>query len=281
VIRLAVFGSPIRQSLSPALHEHYARQCGLDVEYRAIEANPANFAGHLRKLVDQGARGCNITAPLKNEAWKLAHSATDSAKRARAANTLLFRKANDWLADNTDGRGLVRDLLTNLSRNLSRDTHGSRICIIGAGGATAGILGDLLERGPASITIANRTLERAQDLQQAFNDVTGAVAESTIKAISLDDLAASEPFDLIINATSLGHAGGHPELPPAMLLPDSLCYDLNYGNAAKPLRTYCRLAGIHYADGLGMLVEQAALSFELWTGNKPDTTPVLKELRQL
>jgi shikimate dehydrogenase len=277
VIRLAVFGSPISQSLSPAIHGRFARQCGLDVDYRAIEADASNFADLLRKLVDQGARGCNITVPLKNEAWKLAHSATESAERAQAANTLLFREADVWLADNTDGRGLVRDL----SANQGQDTRGSRICIIGAGGATAGILGDLLEQEPASITIANRTLERAQDLQQAFNDVSGAVADSKIKAISLDDLATSGPFDLVINATSLGHAGEHPELPPAMLLPGSLCYDLNYGNAAEPLRTYCRQAGIRYEDGLGMLVEQAALSFELWTGHKPDTTPVLKELRQL
>ena len=277
MIRLAVFGSPISQSLSPAIHGRFALQCGLDVDYRAIEADASNFADLLRKLVDQGARGCNITAPLKNEAWKLAHSATESAERAQAANTLLFREADVWLADNTDGRGLVQDL----TANLKLEVAGSQICIIGAGGATAGILGDLLEQKPTCITIANRTLKRAQELQLAFNDGSGAVAESTIKAISLDDLAASGPFDLIINATSLGHAGEHPELPPAMLLPGSLCYNLNYGVAAEPLRTYCRQAGIEYEDGLGMLVEQAALSFELWTGHKPDTVRVLKEMRQL
>jgi len=275
VIRLAVFGSPISQSLSPAIHGRFAQQCGLDVEYRAIEASSENFAGLLRELVDQDARGCNITAPLKNEAWKLAHNATESAERAQAANTLLFREADAWLADNTDGRGLVRDL----SANLGQDTCGSRICIIGAGGATAGILGDLLDQKPASITIANRTLERAQDLQQTFGSASRAVPESTVIAISLDDLATSDPFDLIINATSLGHAGGRPELPPAMLLPGSLCYDLNYGNAAEPMRAYCRQAGILYEDGLGMLLEQAALSFQLWTGHTPDTTPVLKEMR--
>ncbi len=275
MIRLAVFGSPISQSLSPAIHGRFAQQCGLDVEYRAIEASSGNFARLLRELVDQDARGCNITAPLKNEAWKLAHSATQSAERAQAANTLLFREADAWLADNTDGRGLVQDL----SANLGQEIGGSRICIIGAGGATAGILGELLEQAPTSITIANRTLQRAQNLQQAFNDISEAVTESTIKAISLDDLATSGSFDLIINTTSLGHAGRHPKLPPAMLLPGSLCYDLNYGNTAEPLRTYCRQAGIHYEDGLGMLVEQAALSFELWTGYQPDTSPVLQAMR--
>jgi len=277
VIRLAVFGSPISQSQSPAIHGRFAQQCGLDIDYRAIEANASNFADLLRKLVDQGARGCNITTPLKNEAWKLAHSATQSAQRAQAANTLLFNEPDAWLADNTDGRGLVQDLFANLNLEIP----GSQICIIGAGGATAGILGDLLEQEPASITIANRTPERAQDLQQVFSDGSGTVPESTIKAISLDDLATSGPFDLVINATSLGHAGGHPELPPAMLLPGSFCYDLNYGNAAEPMRAYCRQAGIRYEDGLGMLVEQAALSFELWTGHTPDTTPVLRAMRQL
>ena len=277
MIRLAVFGSPISQSQSPAIHGRFAQQCGLDIDYRAIEANASSFAGLLQNLVDRGARGCNITAPLKNEAWKLAHSATDSAERAQAANTLLFREADVWLADNTDGRGLIQDLAANLNLEIA----GSQICIIGAGGATAGILGDLLEQGPASITIANRTLERAQDLQETFSVVSRAVPESTVKAISLDDLATSDPFDLIINATSQGHAGGCPDLPPAMLLPGSLCYDLNYGNAAEPMRAYCRQAGIRYEDGLGMLVEQAALSFELWTGSRPETSPVLKALRQL
>lgn len=277
VIRLAVFGSPISQSLSPAIHGRFAQQCGLDVEYRAIEANLSNFTELLRKLVDQGARGCNITAPLKNAAWKLAHRATASAERARAANTLLFGEADGWLADNTDGRGLVRDLST----NLGRDIRGSCVCIIGAGGATAGILGDLMAQEPVSITIANRTLERAQGLQQAFNDGPTGDSGSTIRAISLDDLATADPLDLIINATSLGHAGRHPQIPPAMLLPDTLCYDLNYGVAAEPLRACCRQAGIHYEDGLGMLVEQAALSFRLWTGCKPDTRPVLQAMRQL
>jgi len=277
VILLAVFGSPISQSLSPAIHGRFARQCGLDVDYRAIEASAGEFADLLRQLVAQGGRGCNITAPLKNEAWKLAHSATESAQRARAANTLLFSEPDAWLADNTDGRGLVQDLALNLGQEIG----GSRICIIGAGGATAGILGDLLEQKPASITVANRTLERAQALQRAFSDVSEAIPGSIIKAISLDDLATSDPFDLVINATSLGHAGGRPEFPPAMLLPDSLCYDLNYGAAAEPLRAYCRQAEIPYEDGLGMLVEQAALSFELWTGCKPDTSPVLQAMRQL
>lgn len=265
MIRLAVFGSPISHTRSPEIHRWFARQYALKVDYQAIEAKPETFPRLLEELAARGGRGCNVTVPLKNEAWKLAQKSSDSASRARAANTLLFRTEKDWFADNTDGRGLVRDLVSNLNHPLS----GSRVCIIGAGGAVAGILGDLLAQGPASIVIANRTLERAKQLHEQFDG---------FEAIPLVDLHLQDPFDLVINATSLGHDGNHPGLPPSMFHPDSLCYDLNYGAAAEPLRNFCLEAEIRYQDGWGMLVEQAALSFELWTGRMPDTEPVLKQL---
>ena len=287
MIRLAVFGSPIRQSSSPAIHGMFAEQCGLDVDYQAIEATAESFAGLLQALAAQGGRGCNVTVPLKKQAWQLAQRASLSAQRAQAANTLVFESDNDWYADNTDGRGLVQDLWGNLGQKVS----GSRICIIGAGGAAAGILGELLLQKPASITIANRTLERARELQQTFSTSLDALAAETsepdptpvpvVSAISLDDLGIATPFDLVINATSLGHETRHPGLPETIFLPGSLCYDLNYGAAAEPLRTFCGEMGISYEDGLGMLVEQAALSFELWTGRSPETAPVLRVLRQL
>jgi len=285
VIRLAVFGSPIRQSSSPAIHGMFAEQCGLDVDYQAIEATAESFAGLLQALAAQGGRGCNVTVPLKKQAWQLAQRASLSAQRAQAANTLVFESDHDWYADNTDGRGLVQDL----SGNLGQPIRASRICIIGAGGAAAGILGDLLVQEPKCITIANRTLERARDLQQTFSTGLAAPATETsepgptpvpvVSAISLDDLGIATPFDLVINATSLGHKGQHPALLPTLFLPGSLCYDLNYGAASEPLKVHCRAAGIRYQDGLGMLVEQAALSFQLWTNRKPDTTPVLQALR--
>ena len=209
VIRLAVFGSPIRQSRSPAIHSLFAQQCGLDVDYQAIEATVENFAGLVRALAARGGLGCNITAPFKQQAWQLAQRDSSSARRARAANTLVFESADDWYADNTDGRGLVQDL----SANLGRQIRASRICIIGAGGAAAGILGDLLAQEPDSITIANRTVERARELQRTFNTDPTAPA---VSAISLDDLGSAAAFDLVINATSLGHQTRHPGLPESI-----------------------------------------------------------------
>ncbi len=285
MIQLAVFGSPISHSRSPEIHLSFARQCSVEVRYRAIEANIGSFPRLLEEFVARGGRGCNVTVPLKHEAWRQAQKSSDSSSRARAANTLLFKKEKEWFADNTDGRGLVRDLVSNLDHQLS----GSRICIIGAGGAVAGILGDLLAQSPASIVIANRTLERAEQLCESFaglaldsvlaretNSTNSPVTE--LKAISLQARKSQDPFDLVINATSLGHDGNHPGLPPSMFHPDSLCYDLNYGKFAEPLRSFCREAKIPYQDGLGMLVEQAALSFELWTGKMPETEPVLNQL---
>jgi shikimate dehydrogenase len=287
VIRLAVFGSPISHSRSPEIHRLFARQCGLQVDYQAIEATAETFPRLLEELAAQGGRGCNVTVPLKHEAWKLAQRFSDSASRAQAANTLLFETADEWFADNTDGRGLVCDLVSNLNHQIA----GSRVCIMGAGGAVAGILGDLLAQDPASIVIANRTLKRAQQLCKSFTDLScrNPLAgepnvddpnpqPTNLEAISLQALQTQDPFDLIINATSLGHRGNHPGLPLSIFHSTSLCYDLNYGAAARPLQEFCLEADINYQDGLGMLVEQAALSFELWTGRMPDTGPVLKQL---
>lgn len=267
MIRLAVFGSHVGKSSSPAIHRMFARQCGLEIDYRAIEANTENFATLLQELAAMGGTGCNVTAPLKNQAWKLAQRSSNSAQRARAANTLVFEAGGGCYADNTDGRGLVQDLETNLGCEL----NGARVCIIGAGGAAAGILGDLLKQQPASVVVANRTIERAQNLQRIYG--------SDVSAISLNSLDQEEPFDVIFNASTLGHTGGLPQLPLTLFHATSLCYDLNYGAAAEPLRSFCLENAITFQDGFGMLVEQAVLSFTLWTGQKPDTAPVMSALR--
>jgi len=269
VIRLAVFGNPVAHSLSPRIHTLFAAQLRLDVDYRAIEATPDTFRDQVRALAQGGGRGCNVTVPFKRAAWDLAGTRSDSAERARAANTLVFRATEDWFADNTDGQGLVDDLRAQPEPAL-RD---ARICLLGAGGAAAGILGALLAAGPHSVLVANRTLERAAALARRHADL-GAVESCTP-----DGIGARGPFDLVVNCTSLGHRGAAPALSAGWFAPGGLCYDLNYGTAAEPLRGNCTAAGIRYSDGLGMLVGQAALSFELWTGQRPDTAPVLAAVR--
>jgi shikimate dehydrogenase len=223
----------------------------------------------LQELADSGGRGCNITLPLKRHAWELAHRSSDAAARACAANTLVYEGAGAWSADNTDGRGLIDDL----ERQLGGRLAAARICLLGAGGAAAGILGALLGAGPQEIVIANRTLERAVALAGRHADL-GAVESCTP-----DGIEARGPFDLLVNATSLGHLGEAPLIDRQWLSDGGLCYDLNYGPAAEPLRKVCASTGLPYSDGLGMLVGQAALSFELWTGQLPDTTAVLEALR--
>lgn len=270
LIRLAVFGMPVAHSLSPTIHRQFAQQCGLEIDYQAIETTPRDFVSKLGELILAGGRGCNITVPLKHPAWQFAQRASASAARAQAANTLVFAGPRDCFADNTDGYGLIRDL----SRCRFVPLSGKRIMIIGAGGAAAGILGDLLQLSPAEIVLANRSLERAQALTLRFASM------GRLSSCTLDQLDAQGPFDLVINATSLAHRGLYPPLPAALFTSRSLCYDLNYGAAAKPLREHCESRGIRYQDGLGMLVAQAAASFTLWTGKHPDIESVLLDLRR-
>jgi len=266
VIRLAVFGNPVAQSLSPRIHRAFAGQFGLRVDYRAIEATPETFPRQVRELQSSGGRGCNVTVPLKRAAFELADSCSASARQAEAANTLVFD--GEVHADNTDGRGLVDDLCRQAGARL----EGARICLLGAGGAAAGILGALLCAHPAKLVIANRNPDRARGLAERHSGL------GELDCCALRDIAAHGPFDLVVNATSQGHHGQAPPLARAWLAQGGLCYDLNYGPAAIPLRRICEAEGIEYRDGLGMLVGQAALSFELWTGKRPDVQPVLAGL---
>lgn len=268
LIRLAVFGQPVAQSLSPRIHRLFARQFGLDIEYTAIEATPDSFGPMVGELARGGGRGCNVTVPFKNTAWQLATVASEDANRAEAANTLVFT-ASDWFADNTDGGGLVDDL----SLNHGIELADSRICLLGAGGAAGGVLAALMRQAPSSVTVTNRTVASAETLADRHADL------GPVTTCGLDILADAGPFDLIINATSLGHDGGAPDLGPGLLREGGKVYDMNYGNAAEPLRSHCDALGIAYTDGLGMLVGQAARSFHIWTGEKPQTPPVLQALR--
>jgi shikimate dehydrogenase len=266
-LRLALFGSPVGQSKSPRIHRLFARQARLEIRYEAIETPAGTLAAALERFAAEGGAGCNVTLPLKAEAAALARACSPAVERAGAANTLL-RAEHGWRAENTDGVGLLADL-----RAGNLEPRGRRIALLGAGGAAAGILGALLEQPPREILIFNRTQTAAIELadRHAFLGV--------VSGHGLDALAGAGAFDLVLNATSAGHDGGLPPLAESLFTPDGACYDLNYGPAAAPLAAWCHEHRIPYRDGLGMLVEQAAESFRLWTGHSPDTPPVLQSLR--
>ena len=261
--RYAVFGHPIAHSKSPQIHAAFAQQTGQDMAYDAILAPTDGFAGSVAQFVAAGGRGANVTVPFKEEAFKLASRLTLRAQRAGAVNTLRFNGA-DIVGDNTDGAGLVADL----TRNLHCSLAGKRILLLGAGGAARGVIEPLLEQQPAALVIANRTVSRAQELADLFgNGVT---------ACSFD--AATTPFDVVINATAASLAGELPPLSPAIFKPDTLAYDMMYGRDT-PFLSFARSHGAATADGLGMLVEQAAEAFFVWRGVRPDTAAVIAALR--
>ncbi|NND45957.1 MAG: shikimate dehydrogenase [Xanthomonadales bacterium] len=269
LIRLAVLGQPVKQSHSPWIHAQFAGQAGLRVDYQAIEVDDDHFSRVVQELADGGARGCNVTMPHKQRAFALANHAGERARIAQSANTLVFESASRWRAENTDGSGLVRDLRQNLSKAIA----GQSVCIIGAGGAAAGIVFDLLEQKPARLAILNRSPERAQALVERF------AAFGNIASGGLDMTDGDAGFDLVLHASAAGQRGTEPVLERAFFNPGGACYDLNYGPAHERLARWCAAQGIACHDGLGMLVEQAADSFETWTGFRPETAPVLKALR--
>ena len=264
----AVFGNPIAHSKSPAIHAGFARSTGQDLVYEARLAPVDGFPGAVAEFVAAGGRGANVTVPFKEEAFRLAKRLTDRAARAGAVNTLVFDGA-DVLGDNTDGAGLVRDIVDNLGFPLA----GRRILLLGAGGAARGVIAPLLAGAPASLTIANRTADKARSLAAAFADL------AAIDAGSFDDLAGKS-FDLVINATSASLAGAALPLPAGLFAPGSLAYDMMYGKGDTPFIAQARVQGAgRLADGLGMLVEQAAEAFRVWRGVLPETAGVLAGLR--
>ncbi len=270
LIRLALFGQPIKASLSPGIHRLFASQFGLDIEFQRIETAADGFADALESFRRSGGFGCNITLPIKRDAWKLATDSTPEVKRAQAANTLVSQPEGGWFAHNTDGPGLVADLTCNHDVNLS----GERILMLGAGGAAAGITGSLLAAGASQVVLVNRNLERARELADRFAD------SSEIPVVDWQSLPSQGSFKLVINATSLGHQGNAPALPESLFEDGSVCYDLNYFKASLPLGKLCNEMGQNYIDGLGMLVEQAAKSFYIWTGYEPETRTVIQACRQ-
>ena len=261
--RYAVFGHPIAHSKSPQIHAAFARQTGQDMTYEAILAPLDGFADSIAQFAAAGGRGANVTVPFKEEAYKLARRLSPRAQRAGAVNTLSF-DADGILGDNTDGAGLVADL----TRNLNRTLAGKRILLLGAGGAARGVIGPLLKLQPATLVIANRTVSRAQELADLFGH--------GVTACSFD--AANTPFDLVINATAASLAGELPPLSASIFNTTTLAYDMMYGRDT-PFLSFARTHGAATADGLGMLVEQAAEAFFVWRGVRPDTAAVIASLR--
>ncbi|MEX0916200.1 MAG: shikimate dehydrogenase [Wenzhouxiangellaceae bacterium] len=267
MLKLAVFGHPVTHSLSPRIHGMFAEAAGLSVEYDRIDCPAGQLAGKLREFRDRGGHGCNLTVPLKAEGLALAAHATRAARAADACNTLVF--ADDgWHADNTDGAGLFADL-----DRLGIEVADRNVLVLGAGGAVAGILGPLLNRRPADVHVVNRNQSRADELVARFSGY-GRQPE----ACGFDSIPADARFDLVVQGTSLGHQGMCPPIRPEWLAPDAVAYDLNYGPAYEPFAARCGELGLSCSPGLGMLVEQAAVAFELFTGVRPDTGPVHRAL---
>jgi len=261
--RYAVFGHPIAHSKSPQIHTAFARQTGQDMTYEAILAPLDGFADSVAAFIAAGGRGANVTVPFKEEAFRLASRLSPRAQRAGAVNTLNF-DADGILGDNTDGAGLVADL----TRNLHCTIVGKRVLLLGAGGAARGVIEPLLDQQPAALVIANRTVSRAEELAELFG--------RGVRACGFD--AADTPFDLVINATAASLAGDLPPLSPRVFTPDTMAYDMMYGRDT-PFLDFARTHGARTADGLGMLVEQAAEAFHLWRGVRPDAAPVIAALR--
>lgn len=261
----AVFGNPIAHSRSPLIQAEFARQTGQDLEYRAILAPLDDFPGAVDAFRSAGGEGANVTVPFKEAAFQLAARLTPRAKAAGAVNTLKFENGQ-ILGDNTDGAGLVRDLTANLKLTLA----GKRVLLMGAGGAARGVIGPLLAEQPAALVLANRTVEKAQQLADRFD---GRIRASSYEAL------AGQTFDFVINATAASLKGELPPLPENLFNPGALAYDMMYGSET-PFMAWARAHGAKIvADGLGMLVEQAAESFYLWRGIRPDTAPVIRKLK--
>jgi shikimate dehydrogenase len=264
-----VVGHPVSHSLSPFIHGMFARETGQDITYRLFDVRPADLEVRVRDFFAQGGGGLNLTLPHKIAARELANELTTRAAHAAAVNTLARADDGSILGDNTDGAGLVHDLRDNLGIELA----GRRVLIMGAGGATRGLLAPLLGLEPAMVVIGNRTPERAAALAAAFSDL------GVTQGVGFQDVG-EEPFDLVINATSASLSGDIPPLPPGAVNSSTVCYDLAYGKSATAFVAWARQHGCARAlQGWGMLVEQAAESFELWRGVRPTTAPVLAALR--
>lgn len=269
VSRHAVFGHPIAHSLSPHLHVLFAAQTGIALEYTAIDAAPDRFEDALRGFFAHGGRGANVTLPHKATAFALADVHTPSSRRLGVANVLTLLPDGRLEADSNDGAGMIADMRD----RLGIDPGGREVLLLGAGGAAHAAAFALLDAGARNLTLANRTPERAQRLATALS------AAERVRTIEWSALERCAAFDLIVNATSAGVQHAALVLPPSLAHPRTAAYDLSYGPAARPFIEWAKAAGCaSVCDGLGMLVETAAASFERWHGVRPDVDAAFKAL---
>ncbi len=269
--RYVLFGHPVSHSWSPFIHGLFARQFDHVVDYKVQDVAADGFRHAVINFFVQGGGGANVTLPHKPAAAEIVNELSARAERARAVNTIVRRSATELYGDNTDGAGLVNDLM----RNLGVKVHGMRLLILGAGGATRGVLAPLLEQEPREVRIANRTPERADSVREDFADL-GEISASGFAEV--DD----RPWDIIINATAASLAGEVPELPPRAVGRDTVCYDMAYGRGDTAFMRWAQERGSTRAHkGWGMLVEQAAEAYLLWHGVRPATQPVMGALERL
>lgn len=268
----AVIGNPIEHSRSPYIHACFAEQTGQSISYERQLAPLDGFVATLQARAEEGLHGCNVTVPFKFEAFQLATTRTPRAALAQAANTLR-RDIGGWWADNTDGIGLVRDIQDHAGVELA----GRRVLLIGAGGAAAGVLGPLLEACPAELVLVNRSAERAVGLVERHAELA-RLLDVSLRSRPLDDCGLA--YDIVINASASSLAGQATPVAASVLRPGCLAIDLMYGAAALPFLSWAENHDAHPRDGLGMLVEQAAESFHAWRGVRPNTLPVLADLRE-
>lgn len=268
--RYAVMGNPVAHSKSPVIHKQFAHQFGHHIEYTALWAELDGFVEAVEQFRAEGGKGLNVTVPFKSEAFNLADNLSDRARLAGAVNTLRFESDGKIFGDNTDGAGLVHDLTKNLGVHL----RGKKILVLGAGGAVRGVLGPLLKQNPAVLVIANRTVSKAKELVKAFAPF------GKIEAVGYDELVGKR-FDIVVNGTSASLRGEVPPLPVNLFAGNAVAYDMMYSDMPTPFMEWAMLHGAPtVSDGLGMLVEQAAESYLLWRGVRPETRPVIAALRK-
>lgn len=265
----AVFGNPIEHSQSPVIHTAFAEQTQQSIVYEKRLVELGQFNQAVKQFVQQGGQGFNITVPFKEEAYALADQLTERARLAAAVNTIKVMADGSLLGDNTDGIGMVRDITENHGWQIKDKT----VLLIGAGGAVRGVLGPLLEQQPEQLLIANRTVSKAQDLARLF------AQHGNVSACGFGDIP-KQAFDLVINGSSASLSGELPPIPIECIDEQSYCYDMMYGAELTVFLKWAQHQGTEYlADGLGMLVEQAAAAFELWRGVMPNSAVLLQQLR--